>query len=169
MPLCKYLHQNIIEAGGEHDGFSCIICAIRNQNVLDNGLIARVIPEQKRKDYINSAGLISQNCFSHDNRCLHKLSTISINDDFEESINTFKKLTGISNLFGYAEIPVEQINTECSLLKLIKDNYAYSGNSELDFPNHCSLVSFGGKNIKELNQEFKYKTILAKLSTLKKL
>ena len=167
MPLCKYLHQDIVAFGGEHDGTVCEQCGIIRQITVDNGNIARIIPETKTKDYIDSKGAVHPNCFSHDNRCKPKISVLLVNEHFENSLNLFKEKTGITNLFGFAEIAVEQIKAHCPLLKIIKDDYAYSGNPVLDFPNHCSLMSFSGKNMKELNNEFKYKTILAKVAVLK--
>ncbi|MFQ6696170.1 MAG: hypothetical protein ACLRFF_04290 [Alphaproteobacteria bacterium] len=167
MPLCKYLHQDIVAFGGEHDGVACEQCGIIKQIVIDDGCVARVIPETKRKDYIDSKGSVHPNCFSHDNRCKPKISVLLVNEHFENSLNLFRRITGITDLYGVAELEVKQIKAYCPLLEIIKDDYAYSGNSVLDFPNHCSLMSFSGKNMKELNNEFKYKTILAKAAVLK--
>lgn len=167
MPLCELLHKSIVASGGDKNGAICEICQIVNQNVLNTGIIARIIPEQKQKEWVRSDGTIRPDCFSPNKKCLFKISCIDKNSEFETSVNTFKDFTGYK-LYGFAELDIEQINTECPFLKIIKDNYAYHGSNFLDFKNHCSLMSFGGKNLKELNTELKHKVNLAKMSVLKK-
>ncbi len=166
MPLCKWLHKNIVASGGDKNDAICEMCQIANQTVLNLGIIARVIPVQKQSQWIRSDGTIRPDCFSHDNRCLFKLSCIAKNNEFDTSIEIFRTITG-NVLYGFAELDIEQINKECPVLKIVKDDYAYRGNADLDFPNHCSVMSFGGKNLKELNTELKCKANLAKMSILK--
>ena len=166
MPLCELLHKSIVASGGNKNDTVCEICQIAKQVVLDTGIIARIIPEQKQKEWIRSDGTIRPDCFSPNKKCLFKISCIDKNDEFDTSIDTFKNLTRY-NLYGFAELNVEKIKTECPFLKIVKDNYAYYGNDCLDFKNHCSMMSFGGTNLKELNSELKHKSNLAKISVLK--
>lgn len=166
MPLCELLHKNIVASGGDKNDTICEMCRIANQAVLDRGIIARIIPEQKQKDWVRSDRTIRPDCFSPNKKCLFKISCIDKNNEFNTSLDIFKNFTGY-NLYGFAELNIEQIKEECPFLKITKDNYAYHGNSFLDFKNHCSLMSFGGKNLKELSTELKYKSNLAKIAILK--
>ena len=53
MPLCELLHKSIVASGGNKNDTVCEICQIAKQVVLDTGIIARIIPEQKQKEWLD--------------------------------------------------------------------------------------------------------------------
>lgn len=166
MPLCRLLHQSVVSDNGNKnsDTEDCEgMCSIVKQQELSEGIIVRYILNSKYNDSVRSDGKIRSNLFSVNKNCTKKLSVIKKTDDL---IRDLKKGEPENyEVVGYTELDIDKINQLEENLVVIQDNYKYVAQEYLDFENHCSLCSFSGKNLKELQKELQIQSKLAKISS----
>lgn len=165
MSLCPLLHPNIVSENGNKEDCSedCSgICSIIGQQKLSCGVVVRYILESKLKDNVAQDGHIRSSLFSVNRKCPKKLSVVKKTENIVQDLKNGQPDGG--KIVGYTELNIEKINQLEEKLEVIQDNYKYAGEKYLDFNNHCSLCSFSGKNLKDLQKKLKIHSDLAKIA-----
>lgn len=166
MTLCPLLHKSIVSSNGNKssDIEDCYeLCEIIKQKELSCGIIVRYILESKYRDSVKADGTIRSCLFSVNKKCTKKLSVIKKTDSLRQDLKNGEPKG--EKIIGYTELDIDTINKLEEKLIVIQDNYKYEASNELDFENHCSLCSFSGKNLKELQKELKIQADLAKIAS----
>ena len=166
MPLCPLLHNKIVSSNGDKgsDTEDCnVICSIMNQKELLSGTVVRYILDSKFRDSVTAEGKVRAGLFSVNRKCTKKLSVIKKTDRLTQDLKNGEPQG--HQIIGYTELDIDKVKKLQERLIIIQDDYKYEAKDYLDFKNHCSLCSFSGKSLKELQQELKIQSDLAKIAT----
>ncbi|MDR3113098.1 MAG: hypothetical protein LBU09_01845 [Endomicrobium sp.] len=169
MLLCECLHEDIVHCGGncvvvlsDSQKICNSICVLKNETSCgENANIARYILETKQ-DLIKLDGSVRSGLFAINNKCPKKLSVLLKDDSFDSTM-AIARQTNKTKIIGYVELPVNEVK-KIADLNVIIDNYGYFAKNSFDFPNHCSISSFSGLSLKDLQKELKIQVDLSKIS-----